>query len=316
MAETKRKMEELLAANKIMHTYRGDNPHKVYVVGQVRSYKNELKDGTTRYVHEFRGTSTPPGQENRRGAFFRAETTQPIDLASYQDTDKLLLVSGQTFKVEYKDKEGNKRLINKTFVRSIKTAKEEEREKDGKKYMAIVGDKDVMSADIAAKNEYYAANNRSLQGFINHTQLNEPIKKNAGTENEEIIGYRQFMYVGQGKDKDGNLRPSVQVGFNTTEPLDEAAFAKGTLISMPGAVRVFRSKDKDGYWGTREMFEPNYIAKVEFERKLEKEAVPVEPDMTDEEIQDADAFVPGQDEYDEPDVTENLFAPEDLGMDM
>lgn len=292
MEEKKRKTETLLGSDKLVHLYKRETPQKIYVMGKVRQYENGEGD-KKRYVQEFYGSYQAPKadgeKDDRKRSLFRAETTEPFtDLNEFSGKDVMLMVSGQTYRVESKNKDGNAVQFNKTFVRSIKTTKTEQREVNGEMRDVIVGDKDVMSSDIAAKNEYYAANNRNLHGFINYTKLNQELSDKDGN----IFAYRQFMYVGQNKQ-------STAVEFYTKEPVNPEEFPKGKRISMPGAMHVVNVRDKDGKWTRDEVFEPNYIGAYisnEKEKNTEKDVEPA--GMTPEEIMDADSYVPGQEDYD------------------
>lgn len=293
MSQTKeRKTETLLEAKKIMHMYQKEAPKAVYVIGEPRTYENGEGENK-RYVQEFYGSFLPPKEDGspadpKKRGLFRAETTEPFQpLADFANKPVQLLVSGQTFKVEGKNKEGRAIIFPKTFVRSIKTAKTETREKDGETFTVTVGDKDVMPASICTKREYYAANNRSLSGYINWAELNKKMED----KNGQVFGYAQLLLVGSGGD-------STKVKFFTSEPVDEAEFAKGRRISMPGAMRVhsyFNKKEQK--YVKSEIFEPNYIAYFKEpgrEAGAAKDAQ--EPaGMTPEEIMDADTFVPGDD---------------------
>lgn len=283
-----RKTETLLASDQLVHLYQRESPQKIYVIGKARSFEYGEGDKKT-YVQEFFGTSQPPvedgSKDTRRGGIFRAETTEPfVDMNEFSGKNQMLIVSGQTFSVPGKDKEGKESFYRKMYVRSIKTAKFEEREVNGEKKSVAVGDKDVMSTEIAAKKEFYSANRRSLNGFINGTKLNQEIKDKDGA----VYAYRQFMYVG----KNGK---STQVAFYTKDPVDPESFAKGKKISMPGAMHVVTRQNKEGKYVREEVFEPNYIGEyISKEKKKEAEQEPV--GMTPEEIRDADEFVPGIDD--------------------
>lgn len=282
-----RKTETLLDADKMIHLYQREQPQKVYVVGQVRSYENGEGENK-RYVQEFYGSYTPPkddgSPDNRKRSLFRAETTQPIqDLNEFSGKDQMLMVSGQTYSVAGKNKDGENINFRKTFVRSIKTTKLEEREVNGEKRNVIVGDKDLMPASIATKREFYAANNRNLSGFINGTKLNQEMKNKAG----EVFAYRQFMYVGKNKKE-------TPVVFYTKDPVDPADFEKNKRISMPGAMHVVSQRGEDGKFTHKEVFEPNYIGQYlskEKDQKVEQEAPAVKQPEIQFDLPDLDELL-------------------------
>lgn len=303
MEQNERKTKELLGADEILHLYNGDDPHKVYIIGEPRQYENGEGDNK-RFVQEFRASYIKPEEgkapDFRKSGLYRAETKEPFqNLKDFAESGDMLMISGQTFRVQGKNKEGEPMLFNKTFVRSIKTTKVEQRKEGDTVRDVVVGDKDVMPASIACKNEYYAAKTRNLSGFINGVKLNTELKDREG----EVFGYRQFMYVGvNGK--------STAVEFVTKSPVEEEDFAKGKRISMPGAVRVKERFDKEkGERIKSEVFEPNWIgAFIEKEKAKDKEV-----GMSEQEIADADSFVPGayDDDLDGTDIDAGF---EDIGL--
>ena len=114
MAE--RKTQDVLKADQMVHLYQG-NIQKVYVAGEVYHYENE-RDGKKTYVQEFYGSYVAPDAngtfDDKKRGLFRAVTTEPFkDLSECAGKDMLILVSGQTFKVE----DENKVLERYKFVR-------------------------------------------------------------------------------------------------------------------------------------------------------------------------------------------------------
>lgn len=264
---TERKTQDVLKADQMVHLYQG-GIQKVYVAGEVFRYENE-RDGKKTYVQEFYGSYVPPAADgsfdNRKRGLFRAVTTEPFtDLSEYAAKDKLLLVSGQTFRVEDENKkQGKKFLRNKTFCRSIKEAETGE---DGK----VHGGADIMPAAIAVKSDFYAANTRHLNGWINGVKLNDEKKTKEG----EPFAYRQVVFLSE-LESPGKFVERLVV-FNTKDPVDPADFEKGTKLSMPGAVRVVDVMNKETKkLEKREVFEPALISKYPDREKELGEKAPV-----------------------------------------
>lgn len=265
---SERKTQDVLKADQMVHLYQG-NIQKVYVAGEVYHYENE-RDGKKTYVQEFYGSYVAPDAngtfDDKKRGLFRAVTTEPFkDLSECAGKDMLVLVSGQTFKVEDENKkQGKKFLRNKTFCRSIKEAVVDE---EGK----VRGGADIMPASIAVKSDFYAANNRHLSGWINGVKLNEEKKTKEG----EIFAYRQVMFVSQ-LEAPGKFKEQLVV-FHTKTPVDPADFEKGTKLSMPGAFRVVEVLNKETQkHEKREVFEPALIAKYPDKNRAVAEKAPAE----------------------------------------
>ncbi len=281
MAE--RKTQDVLKADQMVHLYQG-NIQKVYVAGEVYHYENE-RDGKKTYVQEFYGSYVAPDAngtfDDKKRGLFRAVTTEPFkDLSECAGKDMLILVSGQTFKVEDENKkQGKKFLRNKTFCRSIKEAVVDE---EGK----VRGGADIMPASIAVKSDFYAANNRHVSGWIGGVKLNDEKKTKEG----EPFAYRQVIFVRE-LEAPGKFKEQLVV-FHTKAPVDPADFEKGTKLSMPGAMRVVEVLNKEtGKHEKKEVFEPALIAKFPDKNKELDEKGPIEADFeveNEEEYPDID----------------------------
>ena len=263
---SERKTQDVLKADQMVHLYQG-SVHKVYVAGEVFHHENE-RDGKKTYVQEFFGSYVAPDAngtfDEKKRSLFRAVTTEPFaDLSDFAAKDKMLLVSGQTFKVEAEDKKlGKKFLRNKTFCRSIKEAV---MDADGK----VRGGADIMPASIAVKSDFYAANNRHLSGWVNGVKLNEEKK----TKDGEVFAYRHVMFVSE-LEAPNKFKEHLVV-FHTKDPVDPADFEKGMKLSMPGAVRVMDVLNKETQkYEKREVFEPALIAKYPDRNKDVEEKAP------------------------------------------
>lgn len=281
MAE--RKTTDVIKADQMVHLYQG-NVQKIYVAGEVRQYENAKEgSGDKTYVQEFYGSYVPPAADgsfdDKKKGLFRAVATEPFtDLSEYAAKDKLLMVVGQTFQVEDENKKlGKKFMRNKTFCRSIKEA--EAVVADGK--TTYKGGADIMPASIAAKTEYYAANNRHVSGWISGVKLNDEKKTKEG----ETFAFRQVIFISMlvspGKFKD------QLIVFNTKEAVDPEAFEKGTKLSMPGAMRIVEVLNKETQkHEKREVFEPALIAKYPDKDKkkevAEKGVIEMSPELEEE----------------------------------
>ena len=294
MAEQERKTVTLAAGDEIIH--KGYKYGKV-LIGKIsgrvyREEKDRMNDGTPMEQKVYSASFRLASSEKSPGVRVRIRSTKPIDLSVYENGDKPLLLTGQTFLMTPRDREGRAAgpRVPVLFARSIHEAVAE-------KGQPIRGGDVVVSKDDAVQTEFFSAARENLTGYVHESEYNS-FNKVLG-QPEQPFGYESRFSVSTPKrDKDGKTvigedgKPAyefVQVHCITREPmqLDDMISQPGVpkLLSMKGAYQMYDVQRPDKSVARNVVtFEPTVIAKYK-ERTLELDEKANAPEVREADIQ-------------------------------
>lgn len=277
MAEQERKTVTLVAGDDIIH--KGYKYGKV-IVGKIagRVFKEE-KDRTNDgrpleqkiYTASFRLT----GNGKDPGMRVRIRGTQPIDLSAYESGEKPLLITGQTFLLTPRNRDGQAlgARVPVLFARSVHEAVVE-------KGQPVRGGEAIVSKENMLQSELFSAAREYLTGYVYENDKNT-FNKVLG-QPEQPFGYEQRFSVStpkRGEDGKPVLGESgkpeyefVRVSYITREPvpLDDMISRPGEpkLLSMKGAYQMYDAQKPDKtIVRNAVVFEPTIIAKYKEREK-------------------------------------------------
>lgn len=277
MAEQERKTVTLAAGDDIIH--KGYKNGKVFVgkiVGKVyKEEKDRANDGTALEQKVYSASFRIAGNEKDPGLRVRVRSTQPIDLSAYESGEKPLMVTGQTFLLTPRDRNGRAvgERIPVLFARSIHEAVAE-------KGQPVRGGESVVSKEDVVQTEFYSAARENLTGYVFESEYNT-FNRMLG-QPEQPFGYEHRFSVSTPKrDKEGKVvldaegKPEyqyVQVQFITREALDTNDIlsrpGESKALSMKGAYQMFDYQKKDkSVVRNAVAFEPTIIAKYKEREK-------------------------------------------------
>ena len=290
MAEQERKTVTLAAGDDIIH--KGYKYGKV-VVGKIfgKVYKEEkdrANDGTALEQKVYSASFRIAANEKDPGLRVRVRSTQPIDLSAYESGEKPLMVTGQTFLLTPRDRDGRAagERVPVLFARSIHEAVAE-------KGQPVRGGENVVAKEDVVQTEFYSAARENLTGYVFESEYNT-FNRMLG-QPEQPFGYEHRFAVSTPKrDKEGKVvldaggKPEyqyVQVQFITREELDTNDIlsrpGESKALSMKGAYQMFDYQKKDkSVVRNAVAFEPTIIAKY---KEREKELA-VEEEQKKEDI--------------------------------
>ncbi|WP_303148026.1 hypothetical protein [uncultured Cloacibacillus sp.] len=290
MAEQERKTVTLAAGDDIIH--KGYKHGKVFVgkiFGKVyKEEKDRANDGTALEQKVYSASFRIAANEKDPGLRVRVRSTQPIDLSAYESGEKPLMVTGQTFLLTPRDRDGRAvgERVPVLFARSIHEAVAE-------KGQPVRGGENVVAKEDVVQTEFYSAARENLTGYVFESEYNT-FNRMLG-QPEQPFGYEHRFAVSTPKrDKEGKVvldaggKPEyqyVQVQFITREELDTNDIlsrpGESKALSMKGAYQMFDYQKKDkSVVRNAVAFEPTIIAKY---KEREKELA-VEEEQKKEDI--------------------------------
>ncbi|WP_346690379.1 LPD5 domain-containing protein [uncultured Cloacibacillus sp.] len=278
MAEQERKTVTLAAGDDFIHS---GYKHGKVIVGKIvgRVYKEEkdrLNDGTPMEQKVYSASFRIAASERDPGTRVRIRSTKPIDLSAFEKGEKPLLLTGQTFLLTPRDRDGHAAgsRVPVLFARSIHEAVVV-------KGQPVRGGEVVVSKDDAVQTEFFSAARENLTGYVYESKYNS-FNKVLG-QPEQPFGYESRFSVStpkRGNDgktvigEDGKpVYEFVQVHCITREPMqiDDMLSQSGTpkLLSMKGAYQMYDVQRPDKSVARNVVtFEPTIVAKYK-ERTLE-----------------------------------------------
>lgn len=290
MAEQERKTVTLAAGDDIIH--KGYKYGKV-VVGKIagRVYKEEkdrTNDGRPLDQKTYSASFRLAGNGKEPGMRVRIRSSQPIDLSAYESGEKPLLITGQTFLLTPRNRDGQAlgARVPVLFARSVHEAVVE-------KGQPVRGGEAIVSKEDMLQSELFSAARENLTGYVYESDKNT-FNKVLG-QPDQPFGYEQRFSVStpkRGEDgktvlgEDGKpVYEFVRVSCITREPmpLEDMISRQGEpkLLSMKGAYQMYDAQKPDKTIVRNTVaFEPVVIAKY---KEREKELV-VEEEQKKEDI--------------------------------
>lgn len=277
MAEQERKTLTLAAGDDIIH--KGYKYGKVLVgkiAGRVfKEEKDRTNDGRPLEQKTYTASFRLAGNGKEPGMRVRIRSSQPIDLSAFESGEKPLLITGQTFLLTPRNRDGQAlgARVPVLYARSVHEAVIE-------KGQPVRGGETVVSKENMLQSELFSAARENLTGYVYESELNT-FNKVLG-QPEQPFGYEQRFSVSmpkRGEDgkpvlgEDGKpVYEFVRVSCITREPmpLEDMISRQGEpkLLSMKGAYQMYDVQKPDKtIVRNAVVFEPTVIAKYKVREK-------------------------------------------------